>query len=169
MFGVARDEDDGAITSLCVPPQRLPFGRKIKEQELLLNNISTYVGQWRVYKKLKNGPVPRKAQMEFQVGMLMACKALPLLLKDLRNAFPGQKVELLTARLTQDVVERLFGLLRTNFGPNRRPDSVEAARRLKSLVLGDNLGLQSRKSNVAINEALSHQHLDILSLKVSNI
>lgn len=125
------------------------------------------VKDWRVYKKLKKSTVLREELMEFQNGMLMACNALPMLLKDLRSTFPGQRVELLTARLTQDVVERLFGLLRTNFGPNQRPDSVEAARRLKNLILGENLGLQSRKSNVAMNEALSHQNLDILSLRVS--
>jgi hypothetical protein len=168
MFSVARDLDDGSITSLSVLPQRMPFGRNLQIQEELLKRIYENVNSWRVYKKTKKKIVLRDKLLDFQKGMLMACKALPLLLNDLRAKFPGQKVEILTSRLTQDVVERLFGLLRTNFGPNQRPDSLEAARRLKILILGYNVGLHSRKSNVAMNEALRHQDLDILSLRVNN-
>lgn len=90
-----------------------------------------------------------------------------MLLRDLVQAFPDKKVVLLTARITQDVVERLFGLLRTLFGPNQRPDSVEAARRLKSLILGNTLGMSSKKSNVRLDEELAKNTLNILAMRVS--
>lgn len=161
---MSSDLDDGSISSLFVPAQRLPFGRRLEEQEKILESIYNAVGTWRIYTKKKN---IRKALLEFQKGMMMACRALPMLLKDLRLKFPGQKVDMLTTRLSQDVVERLFGLLRTLFGPNQRPDAVEAARRLKSLILGNNLGLSSRKSNVRIDEALAKNALNILATRVS--
>lgn len=164
LFGVASDLEDGSITALYVTPQRLPFGRRQEEQERMLQAIYNAVGSWRIYTKKKN---VRKELMEFQKGMMMACRALPMLLRDLKNEFPDQKVEMITVRMTQDVVERLFGLLRTLFGPNQRPDSVEAARRLKSLILGNNLGLSSRKSNVRIEEALAKNALNILAMRVS--
>lgn len=161
---MAEDLEDGSIKALYVPAQRLPFGRHLEVQEAMLTKIFESVGSWRVYTKKKN---LRTELLAFQTGIMMACRALPMLLRDLLQAFPDKKVVLLTARLTQDVVERFFGLLRTLFGPNQRPDSVEAARRLKSLILGNNLGMSSKKSNVRLDEELARNTLNILAMRVN--
>lgn len=165
LFGVASDLDDGSISALFLTAQKVPFGRRLEEQERMLMSIYNAVGTWRVYTKKKN---IRNALMEFQKGIMMGCMALPMLFKDIQQEFPGQKVHMLTSRMTQDVVERLFGLWRTLFGPNQRPDAVEGARRLKSLILGNNLGLSSSKCNVKLDEALAKNALNILAMKVSN-
>jgi hypothetical protein len=165
LFGVSTERDDTSIASMFVPAQELPFGCRQSEQEKMLTMIYDTVGAWRIHTKKHN---VRKELMEFQKGIMMACKALPMLLEDLKQEFPGQRVSMLTSRITQDVVERLFGLLRTLFGANQRPDSVEAARRLKSLILGNSLGLGSRKSNVRVEPDLAENALNILALRVSN-
>lgn len=165
LFGVATDLDDNSINALYLSAQQLPFGRRQVEekQKKMLETIYDAVGRWRIYTKKGN---LRKVLLPFQKGMMMACRALPMLLEDFQNEFPGKNVDMITSRMTQDVVERLFGLLRTLFGSNQRPDSVEAARRLKSLILGSNLGQTSKKSNVRIEESLASVALNILALRV---
>jgi hypothetical protein len=166
LFGVASDLDNGSIPALFAEPRNLPFGVQETEQKELLDSIYKSVGTWRIMTKKQN---VRKELMEFQKGIMMACLALPMLFSDFTSEFPGQRVSIFTSRMTQDVVERLFGLLRTLYGPNQRPDSVEAARRLKSLILGNHLGLTSTKSNVRLaEEGLATKTLNFLAMRVSN-
>lgn len=151
------------MSSLFTSPELLPYGRKLETQEEALNKLYETVGHWRVYTKDSK---LRNRLLVFQKGIRMACRGLQMLYRELQSIFPGQNVEILTTCLTQDVVERLFGLFRTLFGANQRPDSVEGGRRLKSLIIGDCTGLVSKKSNVGFGVALEKISLNILSLRV---
>lgn len=94
------------------------------------------------------GKKPESALMSFQKGIQQTCVALPLLHKHLIKQFPEDRVSIPTYRLNQDIVERFFSIFRA--ARNTNPDTVEATRRLKSIVFGREFEviLKGSKTNV---------------------
>jgi len=143
-----------------IPPQKLPFGAALVEQTQLLKTIANFVSKMRV--------VGKKDTLPFQDGIVMSCHALPLLHLELEGLLPGQKIEIFTYNLNQDVLEQLFSLMRISSGPRTNPSPIDFKRRLRKVLLGRNpqILLQDKRLNVMIDKT-DDQH-QILTFKVTH-
>lgn len=79
--------------------------------------------------------IPGKKSLEyFQKGILMSNKALIMLYDYMREMY-GMKY-ILTCRLNQDIVENLFGTMRSKGGLDDRPTPKQFKYRLRKYILG---------------------------------
>lgn len=71
----------------------------------------------------------------YQKGVLLNCRALPLLYQELTLMFPeNDKIYIETWYLSQDVLESLFSVLRS-MGGNTRPNALEVKYRLRRYMV----------------------------------
>lgn len=140
-------------------PEQLPFGAMLEEQLQLLAEVDKFVSTMRVTGKKKLLP--------FQEGILMSCRALPILHKFLQDQFPDEKIEICTTHLNQDVLEQLFALVRMLGGHISNPSPLEFVRRLRNILLGrcPEVLLNQRGLNVDIDPAKDGSQL--LNLEVT--
>lgn len=79
--------------------------------------------------------IPNKRSLEyFQKGIIMSNKALIMLYDYLKERYGMQYI--LTYRLNQDILENLFGALRSKGGLDDRPTPKQFKYRLRKYVLG---------------------------------
>jgi hypothetical protein len=140
-------------------PQFLPFGACFEEQKNILD--STIDLMMKMRKKTKKG---YSKMLPFQIGIVMSCRALPMLYRDLKNRFPNEDVTILTYRLNQDALENLFSVLRSAGGTNTNPSPVDFQYRLTNFVLGKSPEAILKRSNT--NVALEQGERPVLSAQV---
>jgi hypothetical protein len=165
MRDLREDSSEGSEVEIHHPPQKLPYGAEITEQEQILEKAKEFISKMR--KKLKNG---FGKLLPFQEGFLMSINALKLLHQDLSNRFPDERIEILTYRINQDPVENLFSIMRAAGGPNTNPGPVEFINRINNYILGNNseIIMKNSRSNVLFEgdsrPVLSAQVNDIFKL-----
>jgi hypothetical protein len=144
------------------PPEKLPYGAKITEQDLILDRAKNMISSMR--KKLKTG---YGKMLPFQEGFLMSINSLKMLHKDLSSRFPDHPIEILTYRINQDPVENLFSIMRSAGGPNTNPGPVEFINRINNYVLGNNTEIIMKNANS--NVLFEFDSRPVLSAQVNNI
>lgn len=129
-------------------PEDLPFGAMLQEQLELLQEVDSFVSTMRV--------TGRQNMLPFQEGIVMGCRALPILHKFLTETFPDTKIEICTTHLNQDCLEQLFALIRMLGGHIGNPTPPEVTRRLRNVLLGNQpeLVLDRRAVNVAVEQSV---------------
>jgi len=136
--------------SLFLVPEKLPFGQALPEQLKLIEEVTDMVKNMR---KLNKKGKPAKALVFFQKGILRNCVALPLLLEDLQELFPGEKIVIPTYNLNQDCLESFFSVIRAYGGTNTAPSPLEMKYRIRKYLATKNpdilLLLSSAPQNVA--------------------
>ncbi|XP_039968287.1 uncharacterized protein LOC120780084 [Bactrocera tryoni] len=113
----------------------------LNKQNNILEQMTQMVSSMRVIGK--NGLLP------FQKDILQSNNALKLLLDDLRQQYKINYV--LNYRLNQDVLENLFGVIRSKGGLHDHPDRQEFKYRLRSYILGHNEGTFTEEGNVEVD------------------
>lgn len=120
IFNVSRPKMDSRHT-------RMAYGLKLSEQNELLNKTHNYILNMRTTGK--------KAMAPFQRGLLQDITALKMLYEYVNRTYDVQYI--ITERLNQDCLERMFGLLRSKGGGlNDHPTPVAMHYRLKKCILG---------------------------------
>lgn len=86
----------------------------------------------------------------FQKGVLLNCKALPLLHNVLSNMFPEEKICINTWFLNQDCLESLFSVLRAMGSTHISPGPLEMKYRIRRYMVQrePDFNLSSSKANV---------------------
>lgn len=135
LFNVSRPVMDSRYT-------RKAFGLDLGDQQRLLDESYKFVSSLRHPSK--------KAMIPFQKGILQDINGLRMLYEHVHEKYGVTYI--ITERLNQDCLERLFGLLRAKGGGlNDHPTPVELHRRLKMCILGrskDSERLRSFCSNI---------------------
>lgn len=148
VLNVMRDplDEEGDV----LPPQKLPYGAQLAEQNKILDKAAEMISKMR--KKLKNGYGKR---LPFQDGFLMSINALKMLYSDLTNRFPEEPIRILTYRINQDALENFFSLMRSA-GSNTNPGPVEFINRINNYILGNNVEsiMKDASSNVMFEQDL---------------
>nr|AGL76355.1 transposase [Drosophila buzzatii] len=116
------------------------YGLAFETQNNILDKMSSLILNMRVGRNTTLLP--------FQKGILQTNNALRMLFHDIK----GNVAFLLTYRLNQDVLENFFGLIRARGGMHDHPDRQEFKYRLRSYLLGRNVGVLSNGANVAADD-----------------
>lgn len=108
-------------------PAQQPFGQDLQKQLEVLDTVYEMTSQMR-----KKGSTSESARLPFQDGILRNCKALPLLLQDLRDMFPEEKnLVIHTQTLNQDILESFFSVIRAFGATFTAPDPLQFRYRLR--------------------------------------
>jgi len=114
-----------------VLPERLPYGSVLEEQDSILKQTIAFVDLMR---KGDGSSKNKPALLPFQHGVIGNCIALPLLLQDLREEFPGSNLCLHTYNLNQDCLESLFSVIRALGGTYTAPSPLEFKYRMRKIL-----------------------------------
>ncbi|KAE9535838.1 hypothetical protein AGLY_007739 [Aphis glycines] len=117
-------------------PFKSPYGKFLKEQNCLFNEVYETINQMRC--------VGESCLQIFQKGILMHINGTRHLLNVLKE---NGLSYLLTSKINQDALENLFSQIRSKGGLNDHPSPLNAIYRLKMIILGKNLGITSTHSN----------------------
>ena len=111
--------------------------KKMVNQLEILNKSKNEIANMRIIIKVckKTGQVfQKKSLLPFQKGWIVSINAAIELVDKLRLKYDA--MFLLTARVNQDCLECLFGIIRFIGGPNAHPGCVEFKNRLRLFLLG---------------------------------
>lgn len=111
-------------------PQKQPFGKCLDEQKKMLDEVYDFVKQMR-----RKGGRKGAALIFYQKGVLLNCRALPLLHTVISDMFPEEDINIATWHLSQDVLESLFSILRAMGGTNTTPSPLEIRYRLRRYMV----------------------------------
>uniref|UniRef100_A0A1B0D942 Uncharacterized protein n=1 Tax=Phlebotomus papatasi TaxID=29031 RepID=A0A1B0D942_PHLPP len=95
----------------------------------------------------------RKTKLPFQNGIIMFSNALPLLYQSVRKTHNVQYI--LTSRLSQDVLEHFFSVVRSIGGLHDHPHALEFKYRFRRLLISSNTESMSRERNVLPDKGCS--------------
>jgi hypothetical protein len=127
LFNVRRDRRlDGEQELL---PEQLPFGAKLEEQTKFLDEAYKFIAEFR-----KRGPKNPKL-LPFQQGLMLNCRALPVLFDHLQELFPSEDILLCTININQDCLERFFGVIRAMGATNTSPNALQFKQRMRRYLL----------------------------------
>lgn len=132
VFNTAKDKRVGAHEDITIPACDLPFGADLKEQEQVLNNITSIFEVCKLFGKEERKIAP------FMQGILLNCAALPMLYDDMKKMFPDHDIKIFTSRLNSDTAERFFSQMRGARANNPNPNSTDFKYRFRSYLLGSN-------------------------------
>ena len=116
------------------------YGIHQKQQEDALMKMETLIKTMKINKKTKLLP--------FQKGILMSIKSIQSLFHVLNSSHNISFI--FTSHVNQDNLENLFSRLRALNSNYQHPSPVEALRRLRILMIGQNHDLAVKNSSVAI-------------------
>jgi hypothetical protein len=111
-----------------LPPEKQPFGACLDKQMAVLDEIYNFVKKMR-----KKGSKKGAKMIFFQKGVLLNCRALPVLHAELTKNFPTEDINIETWYLSQDVLESLFSVLRAM--GHSRPNALEVKHRLRRYMV----------------------------------
>lgn len=117
-------------------PFKSPYGKFLKEQNCLFNEVYETINQMRC--------VGKSCLQIFQKGILMHINGTRHLLNVLKE---NGLSYLLTSKINQDALENLFSQIRSKGGLNDHPSPLNAIYRLRMIILGKNPGITSNHSN----------------------
>lgn len=129
-------------------PEQLPFGAMQQEQKRLLDEAYDFVSQLRKRGVADPGPLP------FQCGLMLNCRALPVLYDQLQELFPLENVEICTMNFNQDALERFFGVIRAMGGSHTSPNALSFKYRIRRYLTLKNpeLLIKDSENNVQLEE-----------------
>ena len=84
-------------------------GQHVAEQKKILDRTLEYAQKLRGITKAGR---TKKGLIPFQKGIMMVCRAIPMIWKELQERYPADVAFMLTARLNQDIIENLFSCIR---------------------------------------------------------
>jgi len=159
LMNVKEDLREKASLGEVIPPGNLPFGADLEAQLKILEEVETVVEKMRV--------VGRKKLLPFQEGILMSCRSLPILHRNLQRMFPSEKIEILTTHLNQDVLEQFFALIRMAGRHIPNPTPIEFQRRLRRILLGKNPQILLNQATLNVTLDGTDDSCQILNLEVT--
>uniref|UniRef100_T1GGK3 Transposable element P transposase n=1 Tax=Megaselia scalaris TaxID=36166 RepID=T1GGK3_MEGSC len=125
------------------------FGLSLDVQEEILQRSIAFFESMNCRVKNRSGHFSLASMAPFQKGIIMNCKALPLLFKDMEQKYGIEYI--LTRRLNQDYLEALFGQIRAMGFLHNHPSPLEFCSRLRKYLLGKNKKILSMSSNVELD------------------
>lgn len=110
--------------------EELPFGAKLEEQKMFLDEAYSFVQTMR-----KRGKTKNPALLPFQKGLMLNCKALPVLHETLQEMFPAEEILIPTMYINQDALERFFGVIRAMGHTYTSPTALEFKYRMRKYLI----------------------------------
>lgn len=146
------------------PPEQLPFGAMLQEQKLVLDEAFTFVSEMR-----KRGP-KNPDTLPCQKGLLLNCRALPVLYEQLQELFPTREILICTMNFNQDCLERFFGVIRAMGAANISPNALQFKYRMRRYLLLKNpeLLIKNSSNNVELEEIEAVNLAGMVTLKYYN-
>jgi hypothetical protein len=121
-------------------PEQLPYGAEKELQDQLLEEAFEFISTLR-----KRG-VKNPGQIPFQKGWLLNIRALQHLHETLQERFPEESFLICTINFNQDILERLFSVIRAMGGTHTSPSALEFKYRLRKYLIMKNPELLIRNS-----------------------
>lgn len=148
LFNVKKDKrgEDPTKAYRC---EELPFGAALAEQKKLLEEAFNFVQKLRKKTKARD-----PALLPFQSGLMLNCRALPVLYETLQEIFPEEEILICTTNFNQDALERFFGVIRAMGGTNTSPTALEFKYRLRKYLIMKNpeVMIRNSASNIEVED-----------------